>query len=94
MLNQVAPNDADAQLIELGRLLASRIDDLAQSVTESVRTGVAFYRDNPVVTDADLLENASEHLTLVFQALQNNSTFDTNPASATGHGPGGDATAP
>lgn len=84
MLNQVAPNDDDAQLIELGRLLASRIDELAQSVTESVRTGVAFYRDNPVVTDADLLENASEHLTLVFQALQNNSTFDTNPASATG----------
>ncbi len=76
--------DGDNQLVELGGLLESRVSEIARSVVDSVRTGVAFYRSNDIVTDDDLFETAAGHLRLVFQALQNGATFDTTLASTTG----------
>lgn len=80
----VTSADADARVSELGALLESRVDELARGVVASVRTGVAFYRDNDVVTDEDLFETAVGHLTVLFQSLQHNRTFDTGPADETG----------
>lgn len=76
--------DVDAQLAEIGALLGSRIDELAQRVVESIHAEVGFYRDSRLVSDDDLTESARDNLQFVFLALGTGEAFDTSPAVSTG----------
>lgn len=76
--------EADAQLVAIGALLESRVEELAYRVVDSIRTLVDFYRDNQVVSDGELHQVATDNLQLVFRALQNQTAFDTSVSAETG----------
>ncbi|BBX14098.1 PucR family transcriptional regulator [Mycobacterium novum] len=76
--------DGNIALDKLGTLLESRIDELGHEVVDRVRGEVAFYRDNDVVSDAQLFQAAIDNMRFVFLALANRTSFDTSPAAEVG----------
>lgn len=69
---------------QLGELLASRLDALARQTASRVRLEVPFYRDNTSVSDDDLLASAADNYRAVFQALADDTPFDTAASEHTG----------
>lgn len=80
----MANPEPDVALDKLGALLESRVDEMGRQIVSRVRAEVAFYRDNDVVSDEELLQSATDNMLFVFLALQNHTTFDTSPAAETG----------
>lgn len=76
--------EPDVALTNLGALLESRIAELGDQIVDRIRTDVAFYRDNDLVSDEQLRQTAIDNLRFVFLALQNRTAFDTSPAADTG----------
>ncbi|MGV0697616.1 PucR family transcriptional regulator [Mycolicibacter sinensis] len=76
--------DGNIAIDKLGTLLESRIDELCHEVVDRVRGEVAFYRDNDVVSDAQLFQAAIDNMRFVFLALANRTSFDTSPAAEVG----------
>lgn len=81
----MAASDLDAQLAEIGALLNSRADDLAHRVADSIRASVDSYRNPNVMSHEQLLKDTVDKITLVFNALEGGTAFDTSAATATGH---------
>jgi hypothetical protein len=81
----MANSDLDAQLTEIGALLNSQIDELAHRVADSIRSNVEIYRNPSLITDEELLRDTADKITLVFQALESGTAFDTTAATVTGH---------
>lgn len=78
-----APEPDDA-LDELGALLESRVEELGHHIVGRIRADVSFYRDNDVVSDAQLLQSAIDNMRFVFLALANRTSFDTSPSAEVG----------
>lgn len=76
--------ELDVALTKLGALLESRLEELGGQIVDRIRTDVAFYRDNDLVSDEQLRQTAIDNLRFVFLALQNRTAFDTSPAADTG----------
>lgn len=76
--------EPDIALDKLGALLESRVEELGRQIVGQVRTEVAFYRNNAVVSDEELGQSAADNMHFVFRALQNHTSFDTSPAADTG----------
>ena len=76
---------AVSPLATIGMTLDSRIEELSRQVLARVRAEVVFYRDNDVVSDAELQQSATDNFRFVFRALVDNTSFDTSPAAANGH---------
>lgn len=74
----------DAQVTEIGSVVASRLDEMAQQVVSSVRTNVEFYKSTRVVTDDELLASSAANIRFLFKGVQDALDFDTSPAVATG----------
>lgn len=81
----MAPANLDAQLAEIGALLNSRAEDLAHRVTDSIRANVDAYRNPRIVPSDQLFSDTLDKITLVFNALEGGTAFDTTAATATGH---------
>ncbi len=81
----MAPVNLDAQLAEIGALLNSRVEDLAHRAADSIRASVDSYRNPHIMSHEQLLNDTREKITLVFNALEGGSAFDTSAATATGH---------
>lgn len=75
---------AASPLAEIGAILESRMDELSHFVLDRIHSAVPFYRDSDVVSDAELLQSATDHFRFVVRALADSSSFDTSPAAATG----------
>ena len=72
--------EPDLTLDKLSVLLESRVDEMGRRIADRVRADVAFYRDNDVVSDAELLQAATDILRFVVLALRDSTSFDTSPA--------------
>jgi hypothetical protein len=76
--------DIDGQVRGIASALASRVDDLAQSVASAVRAEVDFYKNTGVVTNDELLASSADNLQFALKYLETAAGFDTSPAVATG----------
>lgn len=76
--------DIDGQVRGIASALASRVDDLAQSVASAVRAEVDFYKNTRVVTNDELLASSADNLQFALKYLETAAGFDTSPAVATG----------
>ena len=74
----------DGQVRGIASALASRVDDLAQSVVSAIRAEVDFYKSTGVVTNDELLASTADNLQFALKYLETASGFDTSPAVATG----------
>jgi hypothetical protein len=66
-------NSIHAEVDEVRRIasvLASRVDELAQSVASAVRAEVDFYKRTRVVTDDELLTSSTDNLQFAFKGLE------------------------
>jgi hypothetical protein len=77
-------SDIDAQVTQIGTVIARRLDDMAEQVTASIRANVAFYQDTSVVSADELLSSITENIRFLFNGLREGAAFDTSPAVATG----------
>jgi PucR C-terminal helix-turn-helix domain/GGDEF-like domain len=75
---------SDGQVRAIASALASRVDDLAQSVVSAIRAEVDFYKSTGVVTNDELLASTADNLQFALKYLETASGFDTSPAVATG----------
>jgi len=80
----MAARDVDAQVMEIGSVIAGRLDDMAEQVAFAVRTNVEFYKDTSVVSADELLSSSTENIRFLFNGLREGAAFDTSPAVATG----------
>ena len=55
-------SDSHQRLADLGAMLETRIDELSRHVLARIRSDIAFYRDNDVITDDDLLRSTAANL--------------------------------
>jgi hypothetical protein len=76
--------DIDGQVGRIASALASRVDELAQSVASAVRAEVDFYKSTGVVTNDELLGSCTDNLQFALKCLESAGDFDTSPAVATG----------
>jgi hypothetical protein len=76
--------DIDGQVRGIASALASRVDELAQSVASAVRAEVDFYKSTAVVTDDELLASCTDNLQFALKYLETAAGFDASPAVATG----------
>jgi len=76
--------DIGEEVRRIASVLASRVDELAQSVAASVRAEVDFYKNTAVVTDDELLSSSTDNLEFALKCLEDATAFDTSPAVATG----------
>jgi hypothetical protein len=76
--------DIDEQVRRTASALASRVDELAQSVVSAVRAEVDFYKSTGVVTNDELLTSSTDNLQFALKCLEAAAGFDTSPAVATG----------
>ena len=76
--------DIDGQVRGIASALASRVDDLAQSVASAVRAEVDFYKVSAVVTNDELLASSADNLQFALKYLETAAGFDVSPAVATG----------
>jgi hypothetical protein len=74
----------DGQVRTIASALASRVDELAQSVVSAIRAEVDFYKSTGVVTNDELLASSADNLQFALKYLETASGFDTSPAVATG----------
>ena len=74
----------DEQVRAIASALASRVDELAQSVVNAIRAEVDFYKSTGVVTNDELLASSTDNLQFALKYLETASGFDTSPAVATG----------
>jgi hypothetical protein len=74
----------DGQVRAIASALASRVDELAQSVVSAIRAEVDFYKSTGVVTHDELLASSADNLQFALKYLETASGFDTSPAVATG----------
>ena len=74
----------DGQVRAIASALASRVDELAQSVVSAIRAEVGFYKSTGVVTHDELLASSADNLQFALKYLETASGFDTSPAVATG----------
>jgi PucR C-terminal helix-turn-helix domain/GGDEF-like domain len=80
----MAAPDIDAQVMEIGSVIARRLDEMAKQVASSVRANVEFYKDTSVVTADELLSSSTENIRFLFNGLRDGAAFDTSPAVVTG----------
>lgn len=80
----MAAPDIDAQVMEIGSVIARRLDEMAKQVASSVRANVEFYKDTSVVSADDLLSSSTENIRFLFNGLRDGAAFDTSPAVVTG----------
>lgn len=71
-------SDSHQRLADLGAMLETRIDELSRHVLARIRSDIAFYRDNDVITDDDLLRSTAANFRYVFRSLADDD-FDTSP---------------
>ncbi len=76
--------DIDGQVRGIASALASRVDELAQSVASAIRAEVDFYKNTGVVTNDELLASSADNLQFALKYLETAAGFDTSPAVATG----------
>jgi hypothetical protein len=74
----------DGQVRAIASALASRVDELAQSVVSAIRAEVDFYKSTGVVTHDELLASSTDNLQFALKYLETAAGFDTSPAVATG----------
>ena len=77
-------SDSHQRLADLGAMLETRIDELSRHVLARIRSDIAFYRDNDVITDDDLLRSTAANFRYVFRSLADDD-FDTSPSEETGN---------
>ena len=81
-------NSVHAEVAEevrrIASVLASRVDELAQSVAAAVRAEVDFYKRTGVVTNDELLTSSTDNLQYALKGLEAAGGFDPSPAVATG----------
>ena len=75
---------ASDAVTRIGRILASRTDELARQVTDTIFDSVAFYRDTNVVSDGELLSSVTENFRMLFSSLSTGEPLDTAAPTATG----------
>jgi hypothetical protein len=76
--------DVDGQVRAIASALASRVDELAQSVASAIRAEVDFYKVSAVVTNDELLASSADNLQFALKYLETAAGFDVSPAVATG----------
>jgi hypothetical protein len=79
--------DSDSTELEVSRIgagLARRVEDLGSAVAATVRSEVAFYRDNDVVSQDELIESCTDNARFIVAGLMGAPSFDTTPAAMTG----------
>ncbi|WAJ42735.1 helix-turn-helix domain-containing protein [Mycobacterium sp. Aquia_216] len=80
----MAAADVDAQVVKIGSILNSQVDDLVRKVVAAIRSEVDFYKNTAVLPDDELVRATSDNLRFVFQAIEVGTPFDTSPAVVTG----------
>jgi hypothetical protein len=80
----MAASDVDTQVMEIGFVIAGRLDEMAEQVASAVRTNVEFYKDTSVVSADELLSSSKENIRFLFNGVREDAAFDTSPAVATG----------
>jgi hypothetical protein len=80
----MAARDIDVQVMEIGSVIAGRLDEMAEQVASAVRANVEFYKDTSVVSADELLSSSTENIRFLFDGLRDGAPFDTSPAVATG----------
>jgi hypothetical protein len=80
----MASADVDAQVVKIGSILNSQVDDLVSKVVAAIRSEVDFYKDTAVLPDDELVRATTDNLRFVFRGLEIGTPFDTSPAVTTG----------
>jgi PucR C-terminal helix-turn-helix domain/GGDEF-like domain len=74
----------EAQLAEIATALGERLDELGYEVAQVIRSGVDFYAYTSVVSDAEIVDNCTNHIHFVASGLRSDQTFDTEAAQIAG----------